>query len=184
MKKINEEDLIGQLKEKGLKITPQRLAIIDALVENRDAHPGATFIYKEARKKAKRVSLSTVYATLKDFSESGLIRQLEFDRMENRYDGNLSEHINLICKRCGNYYRLSTFPANLEPKDIARKSGFVVTDTRMEYYGYCRDCLKATRLIFLSGSHAVILNRSVKEADKQHFIFTLESFQVREGKAK
>ncbi|MCK7508310.1 MAG: transcriptional repressor [Desulfobacterales bacterium] len=64
-------------------------------------------IYKEARKKAKRVSLSTVYATLKDFSESGLIRQLEFDRMENRYDGNLSEHINLICKRCGNYYRLS-----------------------------------------------------------------------------
>ncbi len=57
MKKINEEDLIGQLKEKGLKITPQRLAIIDALVENCDAHPGATLIYKEARKKAKRVSL-------------------------------------------------------------------------------------------------------------------------------
>jgi Fur family transcriptional regulator, peroxide stress response regulator len=141
MRMINKEDLIGQLKEKGLKITPQRLAIIDALVENCDAHPGATLIYKEARKKAKRVSLSTVYATLRDFSESGLIRQLEFDRMENRYDGNLSEHINLICKRCGNIidYRL---PANLEPKDIARKSGFVVTDTRMEFHGYCRDCLK------------------------------------------
>ena len=141
MKKINEEDLIGQLKEKGLKITPQRLAIIDVLVENRDVHPGATLIYEEARKIAKRVSLSTVYATLKEFSKNGLIKALEFDRMENRYDGNLSEHINLICKRCGaiSDYNL---PATIEPKDIARKAGFVVTDARMEYYGYCRECLK------------------------------------------
>ncbi len=141
MKMINKEDLIGQLKEKGLKLTPQRLAIIDALVEKRHVHPGATLILNEARKKAKRVSLSTVYATLKEFSECGLIKQLEFDRMENRYDGDLSEHINLICRRCGtiiDYY----ITAPLEPKDIARKSGFVVTDTRMEFYGYCRDCLK------------------------------------------
>jgi Fur family transcriptional regulator, peroxide stress response regulator len=138
---INKDDLIGQLKEKGLKITPQRVAIIDVLVENREVHPGATLIYEEARKKARRVSLSTVYATLKEFSENGLIKALEFDRMENRYDGNLSEHINLICKRCGaiSDYNL---PSSIEPKDIVRKSGFVVTDARMEYYGYCRDCLK------------------------------------------
>ena len=138
---ITKEDLIGQLKEKGLKITPQRLAIIDALVENRDAHPGANLIYTEARKKAKRVSLSTVYATLKVFSESDLIKLLEFDRRENRYDGNLSEHINLICKRCGAIIDY-TLPSTIEPRDIVRKAGFVVTDTRMEYYGYCRYCLK------------------------------------------
>jgi len=138
---LNKDDLIGQLKEKGLKITPQRLAIIDALVENREAHPGATLIYEAARKKARRISLSTVYATMKEFSENGLIKQLEFDRMENRCDGNLSEHINLVCKKCGS---ISDFdlPSSIEPKDIMRKSGFVVTDTRMEYYGYCRDCLK------------------------------------------
>jgi len=138
---MNKDNLIGQLKEKGLKITPQRLAIIDALVENREAHPGATLIYEEARKKARRVSLSTVYATLKEFSENGLIRQLEFDRMENRYDVDISDHVNLICNRCGkilDYY----IPASLEPRDIARKSGFVVTDTRLEFHGYCRDCLK------------------------------------------
>ena len=136
-----KEDLIGQLKEKGLKLTPQRLAIIDVLVENCDRHPGVTLIFNEARKKAKRVSLSTVYATLKEFSENGLIKQLEFDRMENRYDVDLSDHINLICKRCGTIIDYD-MPAPLEPKDIARKSGFVVTDTRMELHGYCRDCLK------------------------------------------
>jgi len=138
---INKEDLINQLREKGLKLTPQRLAIINALVKNCEAHPGASLIYKDARKKAKSVSLSTVYATLKEFSEKGLIKSLEFDRMENRYDGNLSEHINLICKRCGAILDYN-LPATVEPKDIARKSGFVVTEARMEYYGHCRDCLK------------------------------------------
>lgn len=138
---INRENLISQLREKGLKVTPQRVAIIDALVENRHAHPGATLIYNEASKKAPRVSLSTVYATLKEFSENGLIVQMEFDRVENRYDVDLSEHINLICKRCGTIIDFQ-IPETIEPKDIARKSGFVVTDTRMEFHGYCRDCLK------------------------------------------
>src|SRR4030042_3722126 len=138
---LNKEDLISQLREKGLKITPQRVAIIDALVKNCEAHPGASLIYKEARKKAKSVSLSTVYATLKEFSENGLIKSLEFDRMENRYDGHLSENINLICKRCGAIFDYHLPPA-VEPKDITRKSGFVVTEARMEYYGYCQDCLK------------------------------------------
>ncbi|MBA4396249.1 MAG: hypothetical protein C0394_02495 [Syntrophus sp. (in: bacteria)] len=137
----NKEGLIGLLKEKGLKITPQRLAIIDVLVESSHAHPGTTMIFTEARKRAKRVSLSTVYATLKEFSDNGLIKQLEFCRMENRYDGNLSDHINLICKRCGTIID-HHLPAIIEPKDIARKSGFVVTDVRMEFYGYCRNCLK------------------------------------------
>ena len=99
--KKTKETLISQLREKGLKVTPQRMAIVDALVENRYEHPGATLVFNEARKNAKHVSLSTVYATLKEFSENGLIRQLEFDRMENRYDVDLSDHVNLICNRCG-----------------------------------------------------------------------------------
>jgi Fur family transcriptional regulator, peroxide stress response regulator len=140
MKTIAKEGFIRQLREKGSKITPQRLAILDALMENRHLHPGAHLIYKEARKKTKSVSLSTVYATLGDFSRQGLIKSLEFDRMENRYDVNLQEHVNLVCRRCGKIedYRI---PPSVEPEDIARKVGFQVMDARMECYGYCRDCI-------------------------------------------
>lgn len=140
---LNKNEFIGLLKEKGLKITPQRLSVIETLMENRYEHPGATLVYREARKKLQSISLSTVYATLKEFSESGLIRALEFDRMENRYDLDLSEHINLVCKKCGSIgdFGLS---CSIESKDIMRKSGFVVTDARMEYYGYCRNCQKKT----------------------------------------
>jgi len=135
-----KEDLIRQLREKGLKITPQRLAIVDALVANRDLHPGANLVYEEAGKRTKNISLSSVYATLGGLAQQGLIRALEFDRMENRYEVNLEEHVNLVCRRCGKIkdYRI---PHSIEPKDVAEKAGFLVTDARMEYYGYCRDCI-------------------------------------------
>jgi len=44
------EDLISQLKEKGLKLTPQRLAIVDVLVDHRGSHPGATLIFGSSEK--------------------------------------------------------------------------------------------------------------------------------------
>ena len=77
------------------------MAIVDVLVEKGHLHPGATLIYEEARKITKSISLSTVYATLGEFTQQGLIKNPEFDRMENRYEGNLEEHINLVCRRCG-----------------------------------------------------------------------------------
>ncbi|MGB5217343.1 MAG: Fur family transcriptional regulator [Smithella sp.] len=140
---LNKNEFIGLLREKGLKITPQRLSVIETLRENRSAHPGAALVYREARKKLKSISLSTVYATLKEFSENGLIKALEFDRMENRYDLDLSEHINLVCKICGSIGDFG-LPCPIETKDVTRKSGFLVTDARMEYYGYCRNCQKKT----------------------------------------
>lgn len=140
MKMITRDNAIGRLKEKGLKLTQQRLAILDVLVEQCEHHPGVSLIFEEARKKVPRVSLSTVYATLKEFSEIGLVKQLEFDRMENRYDGNLSDHVNLICTGCGTIADHS-IPTHLEPDNISRDSGFVVTNARIEFHGYCRHCM-------------------------------------------
>ena len=141
MKALTKDRCIREIRERGLKITPQRLAIIDVLVEKGHLHPGANLVYAEARKKARGLSLSTVYATLGEFSRIGLIKTMEFDQMENRYEGNLDEHVNLVCEKCGRIvdYRL---PAALEPRDVIRSTGFMVIETRMEYYGYCADCLK------------------------------------------
>ena len=60
----------------------------------------ARLVYEEAKKKKKSLSLSTTYATLNELSRHGIIKTLQFDKMENRYEGNLEEHINLICERC------------------------------------------------------------------------------------
>ena len=75
--KVTKESIIKQLKEKGLKINPQRLAIIDVLIEKRALHPGARLVYEEAKKKRNSLSLSTAYATLNEFSPHGIIKMLQ-----------------------------------------------------------------------------------------------------------
>jgi Fe2+ or Zn2+ uptake regulation protein len=133
--------IIQKLKEKGLKLTSQRLAIIEVLVDKTPAHPSAALIYQEARKKVKSLSLSTVYSTLNELFKHGIIKMLEFDRMENRYEATMAEHINLICKGCKKImdYKL---PFIIDTHEIARKCRFRVTDSRLEYYGYCQECRK------------------------------------------
>ena len=136
---MTRESMIKQLKEKGLKVTPQRLAIIEVLLENKDLHPGARLLYKEAKKKKKSLSLSTTYATLNELSRHGIIKTLQFDKMEDRYEENLEEHINLICERCKKIldYNVSI---GVDQREVAKKTGFSITDTRLEYYGLCREC--------------------------------------------
>ena len=144
MTRVTKESIARQLKAKGLKLTPQRLAIIEVLIEKRDFHPGARFVYKEAKKKKKSLSLSTTYATLNELSRLGIIKNLQFDSMENRYEGNLEEHLNLICERCGKILDYKILPV-VDREEIAKKTGFSVTDTRLEYYGQCRDCCTKTK---------------------------------------
>lgn len=137
---MTREAMIERLREKGLKITPQRRLIIDVLLEKQPLHPSASLIYAEGKKRTHGLSLSTVYATLHEFSRCGLIKTLEFDQMENRCEVNLEEHVNLICQRCGNIIDYPS-PFFVDLAELTEKTGFLVQKTRLEYYGQCRDCL-------------------------------------------
>ena len=133
-----KDTIIKKLKAKGLKLTSQRLAVIDAFTENYLLHPSANTIYKEAKKKKSGISLSTVYYTLNEFTKNGIINILEFDKMDNRHEGNTDTHIHLICKQCRDI--IDIFPKSFKPQEIVKHVDFVVTDTRFEYYGYCAKC--------------------------------------------
>jgi Fur family transcriptional regulator, peroxide stress response regulator len=135
------ELMLIKLKENGLKRTPQRLAIIEALAAMGNSHPSASAVYREAKKIRKSLSLSTTYTTLSQFSAHGIIKTLQFDTTENRYEANIEEHVNLICDGCGKIidHEVST-PA--DSGEVLKMTGFLVTDTRLEYYGYCEECRK------------------------------------------
>jgi Fe2+ or Zn2+ uptake regulation protein len=136
-----KESIIKKMREERLKLTPQRLAVIEVLVDKIPLHPSAGFIYHEARKKVKSLSLSTVYSILNEFSKRGIIKMLEFDRMENRYEVNTTEHINLICKGCKKIIDYKP-PFIIDTDEIQKRFSFQVTDSRLEYYGYCQECSK------------------------------------------
>ena len=133
-----EKKLIMSLREKGYKLTPQRLEIISLLSKDR-THPGAMDILKRVRKKAPQISMSTVYYTLDMLKKEELIHELEFYDQDNRYDINVSNHINLICKRCG---KIEDFPGDVpfSSEMVKEKTGFQPVGMRFEYYGYCKEC--------------------------------------------
>ena len=85
------------------------------------------------------MSMSTVYYTLNMLKKEGLIKEIEFYDMENRYEGNISNHLNLICMKCG---KIQDFMEDLPIplKSVEQKIGFKVNEMRFEYYGCCRKC--------------------------------------------
>ena len=130
--------LIARLKEKGYKLTPQRLEIIN-LLSKETTHPGAMDILKRVRKKSPQISMSTVYYTLDILKKEALIQEISFYDKDNRYDVNISNHLNLICTKCG---KIEDFIEELpiSSQAIEKKTGFQPFQMRFEYYGYCKEC--------------------------------------------
>jgi len=130
--------IIEGMKKKGLKLTRQRLEIIDILSREK-SHPSASAILAEARKKTPTISLSTVYYTLDAMKRAGLIRELEFNDRDSRYEGDVSDHLNLVCTGCGKIEDFQA-PKPVPLEKVEKKTGFRVDSTRFEYYGLCRRC--------------------------------------------
>jgi len=138
-----ELKLIASLREKGYKLTPQRCEIIRLLARDR-SHPGAMDILEKVRQKASKISMSTVYYTLDMLKKEGLIRELEFYDRDNRYEVNVLNHVNLICRGCGKIEDFSeAVPFSSEM--IEERTGFRPEGMRFEYYGYCKGCREKKR---------------------------------------
>ena len=133
-----KRELINGLKEKGYRLTSQRLGIID-LLSKETTHPGAVDILKKVWEKNPQISMSTVYYTLDILKKEGLIRELEFYDRENRYEVNVSNHLNLICMKCGT---IEDFNQDLpvSAQKVEKETGFMPFQLRFEYYGYCKKC--------------------------------------------
>ena len=87
------EDLRNKLFEKGLKITPQRMIILEAIYNSN--HPTADDIIKYIRQKHSNIATGTVYKVLDTFVQKGLIKKITTDKDVVRYDGLLIHHHHL-----------------------------------------------------------------------------------------
>ena len=135
-----KDQVIAEMREKGLRITPQRDAILDYLLST-DEHPSARSILDHVKKMVPRICLSTVYSTLAELNKHNIINELNFDNMDNRYEGNVSHHINLICVRCG---KISDYRTDhiLDTDKIRQTTRFQPFQSRFELYGVCVACSK------------------------------------------
>lgn len=90
------ENIREQLKQKGLKITPQRVAIHEAIIKLKN-HPTAENIFNYIKKNHPNISIGTVYKVLDSFVEHNLLRKVKTEKDVMRYDAVLYHHHHLYC---------------------------------------------------------------------------------------
>ncbi|MCD5325572.1 peroxide-responsive transcriptional repressor PerR [Pontibacillus sp. HN14] len=132
-------EALDTLKESGVRITPQRHAVLEFLIGSM-SHPTADEIYKALENKFPNMSVATVYNNLRVFREIGLVRELTYGDSSSRFDCNTTEHYHAICDKCGKIVDFH-YPSLDEVESLAEQvTGFEVSNHRMEVYGICEEC--------------------------------------------
>jgi len=130
---------VETLKDSGVRITPQRHAVLEYLLTS-ETHPTADEIYKALKGQFPSMSVATVYNNLRVLREVGLIRELTYGDDSSRFDCNMTDHYHIICNACGKIVDFH-YPSLDEVEALAEKvTGFDVSYHRMELYGLCDDC--------------------------------------------
>lgn len=133
------QEAIVTLKDSGVRITPQRHAVLEFLL-NSMTHPTADEIYKALEGKFPNMSVATVYNNLRVFKDIGLVKELTYGDSSSRFDCNTTEHYHVICESCGKIVDFH-YPSLDEVESLAEQvTGFDVSNHRMEVYGICSDC--------------------------------------------
>ena len=146
MTEMHLRDALETLKSTGVRITPQRHAILEFLIQSM-IHPTADDIYKALEAKFPNMSVATVYNNLRVFRESGLVKELTFGDSSSRFDFVTNEHYHIMCDSCGKIVDFH-YPGLDEVEHLASHvTGFQVNSHRMEIYGTCPACIiQATKV--------------------------------------
>ena len=134
------EDTLGRaLRERGQRVTPQRLAIARVVTEL-DRHVTAEHVFAEVSRRMPGVSLPTVYATLELLEQLGLVRRVSAGAGSAVYDGRVEEHHHLVCRECG---AIADIDAPVDRAGLlaaAQANGFAPDYSEVVVRGLCASC--------------------------------------------
>ncbi len=124
----------------GMRVTNQRALILEIIRHGR-GHLDADEVYRRARQKQPRLSLSTVYRTLQAFKRLGLIEEVHFDEAHHHYEVKpSSEHHHLVCLGCGKIIEFHYPLARYVKKNVSEAKDFDIVSTEVRMTGYCPQC--------------------------------------------
>lgn len=129
------DTILDRCEAKGLRMTDQRRTIAGVL-EAADDHPDVEDLYARASAADPRISLATVYRTVKLFEESGILERLDFRDGRARYeDADRDHHDHLIDLHSGEVIEFVDEEIEALQERIAEKLGYELKGHRMELYG-------------------------------------------------
>jgi Fur family ferric uptake transcriptional regulator len=129
------DQIIKQCHEKGLKITGQRRVIARVLGES-DDHPDVEMVHKRATEIDPKISIATVYRTVRLFEEHGILDRHDFGDGRARYE-EVSElhHDHLIDIESGKVIEFQNAEIEALQREVAAQLGYRLVDHRLELYG-------------------------------------------------
>lgn len=125
------------LHAEGKRITEERRVLLRIITDN--PHLTAAEIYQLGRKEATKLSLSTVYRTVKLLKELGLVQLSDLGKGYHHYELGLKEHYHCICLGCG---KVVEIPSTSAFQELAEERGFEVVGAQVQLVGYCTKCCK------------------------------------------
>ncbi|MGE7022575.1 peroxide-responsive transcriptional repressor PerR [Solibacillus cecembensis] len=141
MSELHLKDALDTLKSTGVRITPQRHAILEYLIQSM-IHPTADDIYKALADKFPNMSVATVYNNLRVFREVGLVKELTYGDAASRFDFATGDHYHISCESCGKIVDFHYPGLNEVEQFAAHMTGFKVNSHRLEVYGTCPECVE------------------------------------------
>mgnify|MGYP001050248725 CR=1 FL=1 len=134
------EHLLHELRQRGCRLTPQRLAILRAVLSSEE-HPTAEQIHTQVRAEFPMTSLATVYNTLGLLKEMGAVLEIGLGYGSTRFDGLRPEpHPHLICTQCHAILDADLPEMEQLGETVRQATGFQVKSHRFDFFGICPQC--------------------------------------------
>lgn len=141
MNMLTSQELTNLLRERGYKVTPQRLAVYEALADE-TWHPNAEMLFNKLQPKFPAMSFATVYKTVEILHDINVIQILNTGEDSFRYDADVSEHYHLRCLKCGAVDdALMDDGVKLQlTQDVEKQSGCTISRRQFYFFGLCPKC--------------------------------------------
>ncbi|MEG1991888.1 MAG: Fur family transcriptional regulator [Acetivibrio sp.] len=142
----NQDYFKQVLKKYGLKVTTQRIAILEIFNEHAGCHLTVEEIYDYVKKDYPEIGLATVYRTVQLLSDLELVDKVNLDDGYVRYEIGVMEgekshhHHHLICLNCGSVFAFGEDMLDSLETRILESRGFEVVDHEVKLFGYCKKC--------------------------------------------
>ena len=137
-----DERLASQLRDRGMRVTPQRIVIHRELCGH-SQHMTAEQVLARVSEVLPGTSLPTVYSTLELLEALGLVRRLGTGNGAVVFDSRVEPHAHTVCRRCGAMADLEGTAAPEDALSRAGATGFVPDHAQLVVWGVCADCASA-----------------------------------------
>lgn len=128
------------LKEYDLKVTPQRIAIVEELYKH--GHMNIDDLYKKLLDRFPSVSLATIYKNVNSMVEKIFLSEVKIPNSKTVYELIKKEHAHLVCSKCNEVVDIELDPSDIQTQ-VSNLSKFKIQQTNIVLSGICSKCLEA-----------------------------------------